>query len=272
MVLNAENTYTGDTTIHAGTLEIGASGSPGTGYIVFAPGGGATLRIDSATAPTNIIEGFVIGDGIDLHGLAYNAAYTPSYSGSIGEMQVLDGQVVEATLYFDPGNSALTGNFHITNVGGDTFITNDAPCFAAGTRIRAEHGDVAVEDLLAGDLILTHDGRLRPIVWTGRRHIDLTRHPHPERARPVRIRAGAIAQGVPVRDLLVSPDHALFLDGVLIPARLLVNGHSIAVETTRRHVTYHHIELASYDVILAEGLPAESYLDTGDRASSPAVP
>ena len=69
---------------------------------------------------------------------------------------------------------------------------------------------------------------------------------------------------MPRRALFVSPDHALYVDGVLIPARLLVNGTSV-VQVKRKTVTYHHVELARHDVLLAEGLPAESYLDTGDR-------
>ena len=68
-----------------------------------------------------------------------------------------------------------------------------------------------------------------------------------------------------MRALFVSPDHAIYLDEVLIPARLLINGTTVR-QVKRRRVVYHHIELEQHDVVLAEGLPAESYLDTGDRA------
>jgi hypothetical protein len=64
---------------------------------------------------------------------------------------------------------------------------------------------------------------------------------------------------------MLSPDHAVYVDQVLIPIRLLVNGRTVRQELTER-VTYHHIELAQHDVLLANGMPAESYLDTGDRA------
>ena len=70
---------------------------------------------------------------------------------------------------------------------------------------------------------------------------------------------------MPERALFLSPDHAVYVDGVLVPVRLLVNGTSIA-QVKRRTVTYYHVELAAHEVILAEGLPCESYLDTGDRA------
>ena len=138
-------------------------------------------------------------------------------------------------------------------------------CFAEGTRIATDHGDVAVEALRVGGRVRLAAGGTRPIRWIGHRHLDLTRHPDPSRARPVRIGAGAFADGIPARDLRVSPDHALSVDGVLIPARLLVNHTTIVEETTCQAVVYYHIELDAHDVLLAEGLPAESYLDTGNR-------
>ena len=80
----------------------------------------------------------------------------------------------------------------------------------------------------------------------------------------MRIAAHAFAPGLPHRVLHLSPDHALWLDGVLIPAHLLVNGASVARQAVD-DITYWHIELARHDIILAEGLPAETYLDTGNR-------
>ena len=78
------------------------------------------------------------------------------------------------------------------------------------------------------------------------------------------MRAGAFAPGVPSRDVLLSPDHAVFVEGSLIPVRYLVNGRSIAQEAASR-ITYCHVELASHDILLAEELPCESFLDTGNR-------
>src|SRR6202044_545640 len=86
-----------------------------------------------------------------------------------------------------------------------------------------------------------------------------------KRATPIVIRADAIADGMPRRDLRVSPDHALLVDGALVLARLLVNGASIKRDDRYGDVTYYHIELETHDILLAEGLPAESYLDTGNR-------
>lgn len=107
---------------------------------------------------------------------------------------------------------------------------------------------------------------VRPIRWIGHRQIDLAAHPKPETMTPIRIRRDAVADNVPHRDLLVSPDHAIFIGGKLIPARMLVNGATVIEDGSVRTVRYFHVELDCHAVLVAEGLPAESYLDTGNRA------
>ncbi len=77
-------------------------------------------------------------------------------------------------------------------------------------------------------------------------------------------RRGAFGEGRPNRDLWLSPDHAVFVDGALIPVRHLVNGGAI-VQELRDEVTYSHVELGRHDVVLAEGVLCETYLDTGNR-------
>ena len=81
---------------------------------------------------------------------------------------------------------------------------------------------------------------------------------------PIRIRRGAFADNMPHTDLLVSPDHGIFADGKLICARQLINGTTIYQEKGWTAVEYFHVELDSHAILLAEGLPAESYLDTGN--------
>jgi Ca2+-binding RTX toxin-like protein len=139
-------------------------------------------------------------------------------------------------------------------------------CFAGGTRITTQHGEVAVERLRPGDAVLTATGEAAPVLWVGRRHVVLAGRADAAEQAPVRIRAGALGAGLPRRDLLVSPDHCLFLHGALVPARLLVNGASIVAETAMAEVTWFHVELERHDVLLAEGAAAESWLDCGNRA------
>ena len=104
------------------------------------------------------------------------------------------------------------------------------------------------------------------MVWIGQRRLDCARHPQPRLVLPVRVRRGAFGDGLPERDLVLSPDHSVYLDGVLIPVQHLLNGATIVRERVAA-AHYFHVELAAHDVLFAEGLPAESYLDTGNRAA-----
>ncbi len=140
-------------------------------------------------------------------------------------------------------------------------------CFATGTRIATMRGQVAVERLRVGDILKLADGGVQPVLWVGQVEVAVARHPHPETVRPVLIRAGAFSDGVPLRDLRVSPDHGMLFGDVLVPAALLVNGASILQEPFWDSITYWHVELPDHAVILAEGAPAESYLDDGGRAA-----
>jgi hypothetical protein len=94
--------------------------------------------------------------------------------------------------------------------------------------------------------------------------VDCGRHSEPSKVWPVRVSAHAFGPRAPTRDLVLSPDHAVFVDGSLIPIKHLINGKTIVQERWDT-VIYYHVELAEHDVLLAEGLPVESYLENGDR-------
>jgi hypothetical protein len=167
----------------------------------------------------------------------------------------------------------FAGTFPTSGVGalsltpdgiGGTLVT--VACFAAGTRIATLRGNVAVENLREGDQVRSAFGGTRPVVWLGHRRIVCASHSEAANVCPVRVRAGAFGEGVPSSDVWLSPDHAVYIEGVLIPVRYLANGTSIMQEVVDA-VTYWHVELTHHDVILAEGLLAESYLDTGNRAA-----
>ena len=150
-----------------------------------------------------------------------------------------------------------------------TTASNDEPtftlCLLAGTRLATPGGDVVVEALQTGDPVLTTDGRAMPVRWIGVQTVASV-FADPLRTFPVRIAAGALGEGVPMRDLSVSPDHALMLDGVLVQAGALVNGTTIVRETAMpERFTYYHVELADHSLILAEGVPAETFVDNVTR-------
>jgi hypothetical protein len=171
------------------------------------------------------------------------------------------------------GENYIFNNFTIAAGAPTTFdVTGtsitDVVCYVRGTMIRTPDGEREVETLRPGQRVSTLvDGEKAPrtVRWLGHRRIDLTSHPRPETVAPIRIERDAFADNVPHRDLLVSPDHAVFVDGKLICARQLVNGTTIRRETGWTAVDYYHVELNEHAILLAEGLPAESYLDTGNR-------
>jgi ELWxxDGT repeat protein len=275
-------------------------GDPGTPDIVFAGSGGDTLADESTSGgdtlvggagndifalggfdtntytyitppPDDTIYNFDVGgsDTIRFYGDYYNI--TPTYRNGVLSIDSF-GTTYSVTLAgtYDGTFSAATApggeGVDITFTGT---VTPPAtiPCFAAGTHIRTARGERLVEELHVGDLLpaLMHGAPL-PIVWIGTRRIDCKRHPDPRQVWPVRVRAHAFGPGRPHRDLFLSPDHAVFTGDVLIPIRHLIDGDAI-MQINVDEVTYFHVELPAHDIVLAEGLPAESFLDTGNRDS-----
>ena len=142
-------------------------------------------------------------------------------------------------------------------------------CFLAGTAVRGATGDKAIEDLRPGDTILTASGAEVPVKWLGVQTVS-TRFGPAERVMPVRIRAGALGDGLPLRDLTLTADHALLIDGLLINAGALVNGTTIdwvPLGEFGDGYTVYHVETEDHDIILAEGMPAETFIDYVGRAA-----
>ena len=126
-------------------------------------------------------------------------------------------------------------------------------CFLAGTRIQTASGLVAVEELRIGDAVLTASGEAKSIKWIGKRMASSE--------APVKIAKFAIDGKAPLRDLYITPRHAIYIDGFLIPAINLVNGITIIANAKSELSTfaYYHIEFETHEVIQAEGLTVESY-------------
>ena len=227
--------------------------------VTFADGAGVLLLDDIAGFGGTITSShhgdrFVIAGGV-LSNLGVSNGNTLTMTdggvnaGAGGTDRIVFGSAIDVT------------GFKIVN--GDTV---QVACFASGTLIETTHGPVAVESLTVGDELLTLSGGIGRIVWIGSRTVDCERHPRPETVWPISIEPGAFAENVPSRALVVSPDHGIYHNGVLIPAKLLVNGSTVR-QTPVALVVYHHVELQRHDIILAEGLPAETYLDVGDRGT-----
>ncbi len=249
------------------------------GALAFGAGGG-TLVVGSlgqfaAVSALAGITGWSAGDMIDDWSLNPEGiiGYTVSPSpGGLETVEILD-RSGDFSFALD-GADLPTGSYTSLTDGplviaadheGGTLIS--AVCFLAGSRIATPHGEAAVETLRPGDLVATLAGgetAFKPVVWIGRRALDV-RSAGPD-AKPVRIRAHAFASGAPRRDLLVTGEHCVLVDGRLIPARMLVNGGSIVLDESIRSYEFFHVELERHSILLSEGLPTESYLDTGNRA------
>jgi hypothetical protein len=227
------------------------------GYSDVSIGGGSLAAVQSELASVGTSDAF----------LTNLIANTKSLLGTTGA-QSLGSQVLSEI------NAKTAGSVPGTVFGGiagasgalTSYANGTLQCFLRGTLIRTAVGQVPVEHLAPGDRIVVAEGGDVPAIWIGHRRVDATRHPDRSAVWPIRIKAGTFAAGQPFRDLFLSPDHAVFVDGVLVPLKLLVNGASI-VQIPRPRVTYYHVELPEHAVILAEGLPVESYLDVGDRAN-----
>ncbi len=168
--------------------------------------------------------------------------------------------------YYDGYDVIVDNNENFQNILNSSGITfSYTTCYYPGTFVRTPVGDIAVDALRIGDEVVTADGRVLPVRWIGRNTVS-TRLRDPLTVLPIRIKAGALADNVPERDLLVSPEHAMFIDGLLIQAHVLVNGVSIVRERdVPETFSYHHVELAEHALLLAEGAPAESFVDNVHR-------
>ena len=209
-------------------------------------------QLAAAATPQAAFEA-ITGSSIALQGDAVTALGTAAQTGTDAAFQQADASYVQAlpqTLATDDAQAA-------TNAA--------APCFCPGTLILTDAGEVAVERLAVGDRVITADGLAEPIRWIGRRSYAGRFVAGNHLMLPVCIRKDALAKGKPHTDLWVSPGHALFIDGQLVPAWRLINGISVVQAQAVAEVTYIHVELASHDILVANGSPAESFLDDGCR-------
>ena len=288
VVNNAEITASG------GTLDIQGNVT-GSGTLVV--GSGATLELDGRVSGGNTLQfaantgvaqiddllnssdqqqfsapisNFVPGDGLDfaVAGLGTFGDITNATPGTYDAstnttaLALDDGGSLVATLTMEGDYSGTT--FTVSQASGFVDV-GAAPCYCPGTLIQMERGQKRVEDLKIGDEVMTMSGALRPIKWIGRRSYSGRFAAGQKDILPICIKAGASEDHVPRRDLWISPHHAMYIDGVLIEAKDLVNGASIVKAERADKVEYFHIELDTHDVIIAEGALSESFVDDDSR-------
>jgi len=201
-----------------------------------------------------------IGDSLDFTDIPDPQSVHTEYDPDSGVLAVQAG-TISAALTLTAGQ---TGRFEVTSDTTGGSLVTEVACFAAGTLIMTPHGERAVQTLAVGDLVTTISGAARPIAWIGIGTVLATRGRR-NAATPVIVRKGALADNVPHHDLRVTKGHSLFVDDVLIPVEYLVNHRSIAWDDRAQELAIFHIELATHDVLLANGAPAESYRDDGNR-------
>lgn len=163
------------------------------------------------------------------------------------------------------GDEIIGAGVSGTDIVGESLI---APlCFLRGTSILTPRGPVRIEELAIGDEVVTHFGGISKIKWLGRQSFNRRFAARNRAKMPVRIKAGALADGLPQRDLFVSPGHSLLIGGQLVLAELMVNGVTVTQGEAPEQIDYIHIELDGHDCVLAEGCWSETYADApGMRA------
>jgi hypothetical protein len=241
-----------------------------TGGVVLS--GPATIYVDAVISPgitgsafgdqAAPISGFSTGDVIDDTAVSYTGAtLTTTTSGGVVTATLSGGTFPQ--IYEFAG--IVAGNLHLTSDGNGGAEITYVACYAAGTLIRTGDGEAAVETLRPGSLVVTVDGTVEPVRWVGRRRYAGRALLGRRHLMPVCIKAGALAPQTPRRDLLVSPLHAMLLDGVLVPAKELVNGTTIVQLEDRTEIEYVHIELDRHTAVWAEGAASETFVDDDSR-------
>lgn len=283
-----------------------STGADPAGWVVIEPGdtagtetaddiiqvGGGKLVFSGGDSPTTgSVEQTITGLPIGKEA-TFSADYGENASGTDDvsvRFQILDGSgnvifeedvtTIGTTVNFTFTTTVPTYTIRISDtspsagIGRDATVDNvslDVACFVSGTQIHTENGDFPVEDLKVGDQVLTADGSYQTIRWIGHSQVPIGAHPSNENLRPIRIQAGALGSSLPVRDLLVSPQHRMLVRSkiaqrmfdtpeVLVAAKKLLPLSGVCVDRDVENVSYFHIAFDKHEVIFAENCPTESF-------------
>ena len=242
--INGTNTYTGSVAGFSATTLSGTITNTSTN-------GNGSFSLTAANG--SVTNYFVLGSSSDSQNLVFQA-YNPSTGATTGQTYLLSdsGTAPSGSVSFNSNNGYLKPT-----------------CFLAGTMILTPTGERAVEEFEVGDIVLNAERKACPIIWVGRRDYDRETYIQPNRIFPVLVRKDALSDNVPSRDTFLSDGHALVFEDaekIMVAVHELINGSTIQrVEADR--VSYWHIELSSHDVIIANGIPAETFLNVDNRGS-----
>jgi autotransporter passenger strand-loop-strand repeat protein len=258
-----------NTVINGGTLELQSAKATLSGSLTFS--GAGELQITGNTSAgygdQAVISGFTAADVIDISsatsvGAAGSGATLSTTTSGGDTYATVTGGGSSDTFIFDGTTIGASLTLASDGQGGEELL--EVACFLPGTHILTDQGEVLVEKLQVGDIVVTASGQHRPLCWIGQGRALATRGRRGA-ATPLIVRKGALADNVPHRDLRITKGHSLYLDGALIPVEFLVNHRSILWDDRAQEVTVYHLELDVHDVLVADGAAAESYRDDGNR-------
>ena len=181
-----------------------------------------TLGLADPAQFGSAVYGLRPGDDIDFASITSAGSISAGVNGS-NDLTLTSGGVLLTEIKLDPAQNFVDYYFHAApDSHGGTLVTETPLCFLKGTLIATLHGEIPIEQLAVGDLVLTMRGDARPVAWIGTGRVLATRGRR-NAATPIIVRKGALADNVPHRDLRLTKAHSLYLDGVLIPVEFLVN-------------------------------------------------
>ncbi|AYV84536.1 MAG: DUF3494 domain-containing protein [Hyperionvirus sp.] len=245
-----------------GTVILDGHGNPNAGFVFQI---GSTLVTASDNSRVLLINGATCN----------NVFWQVGSAATLNSGAIFVGNILAADLISTSGTGAnvtgrllsMTAAVTLGGTSGTNFVNSTAcaavVCFKRGTNILTAKGYVPVENLAVGNYAMTliRNKKIpKKITWIGK----FTLTNLSSEAKPICIRKNAIAENVPEKDVYVSPKHGIFLNGSLVEAKLLVN-HGTIFRAFFESVEYYHVELDKHSILLADGMPVESFLDTGSR-------
>lgn len=247
-------------------------------------GGAGDDTLDGGAGSDNISGGagndtFIVSSASDAFGDIISGGSGPDATTDVDEIDLsaFDKSDYTINAVEDPTDSgALMGTVQFTS--GETFSFSgiEVICFARGTEIFTSEGPVAVEDLAVGNRILTMDRGMQPLRWIGRKKLGENELAAAPKLKPIRIAAGALGNGTPLNDLVVSRQHRILVRSaiaqrmfgvqeILVAAIKLVGLPGIEVIEDAQSVEYFHMLFDQHEIVFSNGAATES-LFTGPEA------